>query len=384
MSAEPSSYRIPVADLREFAAAVFRATGSADGEARTVGDHLVDANLAGHESHGVIRISKYVDWHAKGMVLANQHAVVVRETMCNAVIDGQFGYGQVIGREAMDLAIAKARQSGFCAMAIRNAGHLGRIGAWAEQVAQAGLASIHFVNTSGFGILVAPHGGTDRRLSANPIAASAPGPNGAPLVLDMSTSAIAEGKIQVALNHGERLPPGCTIDSEGRPNRDPAVFYGPPVGALLPIGGHKGYGLSIFCEIFAGALSGGQTTNPENATASRLVNNMLSLVFDAEAFCGADAFRAEIARLAAWVKASPPAAPGGEVLLPGEIERRTRARMERDGIPLDAMTRRQIADRVAALKVALPKGFAPLATIRHRCARTRYASGFAQGAMRSA
>ncbi len=358
MSADPSAYRIPAAELRALIAAVFRATGSSEEEAHTVADHLVDANLAGHESHGVIRVSKYVDWHAKGMVIANQHAVVVRETTCNAVIDGQFGYGQVIGREAMDLAIAKAQQSGFCAMSIRNAGHLGRIGAWAEQVAQAGLASIHFVNTSGFGILVAPHGGTDRRLSANPIAASAPGPNGTPLVLDISTSAIAEGKVQVAKNHGELLPPGCTIDSEGRPNRDPAVFYGPPVGALLPMGGHKGYGLSIFCEIFAGALSGGQTTNPGNATAGRLVNNMLSLVFDAEAFCGAEAFEAEIARMAAWVKASPPAVPGGEVLLPGEIERRTRARLERDGIPLDVVTRRQIAESVRSLAVALPPGFA--------------------------
>ena len=358
MSAEPAPYRIPVADLRAVVAEVFRATGSAEGEARIVGDHLVDANLAGHESHGVIRVSKYVDWHAKGMVIANQHAAIVRETPCHVVLDGQFGYGQVIGREAMDLAIAKARQSGFCAAAIRNAGHLGRIGAWAEQVAQAGFASVHFVNTSGFGLLVAPHGGTDRRLSANPIAASAPGPDGAPLVLDISTSAIAEGKIQVAKNHGEPLPPGCTIDSEGQPTRDPLAFYGPPVGALLPIGGHKGYGLSIFCEIFAGALSGGQTTNPANATAGRLVNNMLSLVFDAEAFCGAGAFKAEIARLAAWVKASPPAAPGGEVLLPGEIERRTRARLERDGIPLDVVTRRQIAESVRTLAVALPPGFA--------------------------
>src|SRR5438552_2033715 len=239
MSADPSTYRIPVADLRAFVAAVFRATGSANGEARIVADHLVDANLAGHESHGVIRVSKYVDWHAKGMVIANQHAMVVRESPCNAVIDGQFGYGQVIGREAMDLAIAKARQSGFCAMSIRNAGHLGRIGAWAEQAAHAGLASIHFVNTSGFGILVAPYGGTDRRLSANRIAAGAPGPDGA-----------------------------------------------------------------------------------------------------------------------AWVKASPPVVAGGEVLLPGEIERRTRARLERDGIPLDGVTRRQIADSVRALAVALPQGFA--------------------------
>jgi hydroxycarboxylate dehydrogenase B len=358
MSADQSPYRISVADLRAFVTAVFRATGSDSAEARIVGDHLVDANLAGHESHGVIRVSKYVDWHAKGMVIANQHAVVVRESPCNAVIDGQFGYGQVIGLEATELAIAKARQSGLCAVAIRNAGHLGRIGAWAEQVAQAGLASLHFVNTSGFGVLVAPHGGTDRRLSANPIAAGAPDPDGVPLILDVSTSAIAEGKIQVAKNRGEWLPPGCTIDSEGRPNRDPAAFYGPPAGALLPFGGHKGYGLSIFCEIFAGALSGGQTTNPRNVTAGRLVNNMLSLVFDAESFCGAEAFRAEIGRLAAWVKASPPTVPGEEILLPGEIERRTRVRLERDGIPLDVVTRRQIADSVRALNVALPLGFA--------------------------
>src|SRR5437660_2457376 len=354
MSPDPSSYRIPVADLRAFVAAVFSATGSVSGEARIVGDHLVEANLAGHESHGVIRVSKYIDWQAKGMVIANQHAVVVRETASNALVDGQFGYGQVIGREAVDIAIAKARQSSFCAVALRNAGHLGRIGAWAEQVAQAGLASVHFVNTSGFGILVAPHGGTDRRLSANPIAAGAPGPDGAPLVLDMSTSAIAEGKIQVAKNRRELLPPGCTIDSEGHPNRDPGALYGPPVGALLPFGGHKGYGLSIFCEIFAGALSGGQTTHPQNATAGRLVNNMLSLVFDAESFCGADAFKAEIGRLAAWVKASPPAEPGEEILLPGEIERRTRVQLERDGISLDVVTRRQIVDSVRPLDLALP------------------------------
>ena len=357
-SVDPSSYRIPAAALRAFMASVFRATGSSDAEATIVGNHLVDANLAGHESHGVIRVSKYVDWHARSMVIANRHAVVVRETPCHLVVDGQFGYGQVIGTEATDLAIIKARQSGLCAVAIRNAGHLGRIGAWAEQAANAGLASVHFVNTSGFGLLVAPHGGTDRRLSANPIAAGAPGPDGESLILDMSTSAIAEGKIQVAMNREEQLPEGCTVDSQGRPNRDPAVFYGPPVGALLPIGGHKGYGLSIFCEIFAGALSGGQTTNPANATAGRLVNNMLSLVFDAEAFCGAEAFNAEIARLAAWVKASPPVMPGGEVLLPGEIERRTRARLERDGIPLDVVTRRQIADSVRALAVAVPPGFA--------------------------
>lgn len=352
---EPVDYRIAADELRDFVARAFVHAGSSEGEARIVGDHLVDANLAGHDSHGVVRVAKYLDWHARGMVLANQHARVERESAANAVVDGGFGYGQVIGREAMALGIDKAKRAGLCAIAIRNAGHLGRIGAWAEQVADAGLASIHFVNTSGFGILVAPHGGKDRRLSANPIAAGAPGD--APIILDISTSAIAEGKIQVAMNRGETLPPGCTIDSDGRPNEDPKTFYGPPVGALLPVGGHKGYGLGVFCEIFAGALSGGLTTNPANATANRLVNNMLSIVFDAEAFCGAQAFREEIARMASWVRASPPIAAGSDVLLPGEIERRTRAQRERDGVPLDRATRHQIAAAVRPLRCQMPKAF---------------------------
>ena len=172
----------------------------------------------------------------------------------------------------------------------------------------------------------------------------------------MSTSAIAEGKIQVARNRGEQLPEGCTIDAAGNPNRDPAMFYGPPAGRAVAVGGHKGYGLSIFCEILAGALSGGQTTNPDNATAWRLVNNMMSVSSTPQRSAARTRFRAEIARLAAWVKASPPATPGGEVLLPGEIERRTRAQRESDGISLDAVTRRQIADSVRTLAVALPPG----------------------------
>ena len=350
---EPSLRRVPANVLRAFTASVFRAAGSSEDEARIVSDHLVDANLVGHDSHGVIRVPKYVDWHARGWVLANRHAVVVREALCHALIDGQFGYGQVIGGEAMDLAAAKAKRSGLCAIALRNAGHLGRIGAWAERLADAGLASVHFVNTSGFGLLVAPFGGTDRRLSANPIAAGTPGPAGAPIVLDISTSAIAEGKIQVAQNRNELLPEGCMVDSEGRPTRDPRVFYGPPEGALLPFGGHKGYGLSFFCEILAGALTGGGSTHPQNATASRLVNNMMSVVFDPAAFSGAQAFADDLARLDSWVKASPPAVADGEVLLPGEPERRTRAQRLVDGIPFDSATRRQLSDLARGLGVAL-------------------------------
>jgi hydroxycarboxylate dehydrogenase B len=354
MIASDGTARVTVAPLRAFVAKIFRAIGSAETEATIVGDHLIDANLVGHDSHGVIRVPKYVDWCARGMVRANRHASIAVDSLSHAVVDGDMGYGQVIGHEAMTIASGKARAHGVAVVAIRNTGHLGRIGAWAEQVAHAGLASVHFVNTSGFGLLVAPYRGSDRRLSANPIAAGAPGPDGAPLVLDISTATIAEGKIQVAKNRGEALPEGATIDARGRPNRDPAAFYGPPQGALLPFGGHKGYGLSVFCEILAGALTGGQTTHPDHATAAHLSNNMLSVVFDPAAFCGEESFRDEIARFAAWVKASPPADRGEAVELPGEPERRTRREREREGIPLDATTCRQLADCAGALGVPVP------------------------------
>jgi hydroxycarboxylate dehydrogenase B len=278
---------------------------------------------------------------------------VLKDTGPLLVVDGGFGYGQVIAREAMKLAAERARRAGLCAVAIRNAGHLGRIGAWPEQLAKAGLASIHFVNTSGFGILVAPYGGSDRRLSANPIAAGAPRSGRAPLVLDIATSTIAEGKIQVARHRGEKLKPGLVVDGGGRPTIDPAAFYADPPGAILPLGGHKGSGLSFFCEILAGSLTGGRSSHPGNPTAARLVNNMLSLAFDPAAFPD-NGFDGDVMRLAAWTTASPPLEPGGEVLLPGELEERTADERRRAGVPLDAQTVRQLVETATGLAVAVP------------------------------
>ena len=234
----------------------------------------------GHDSHGIIRIPKYIDWVRAGQVRLNQHATLVSDRGALVVADGNYGFGQVIGREAMELAAARARIHGTATIAIRNSGHLGRIGAWPEMLAEQGLASVHFVNTSGFGILVAPFGGSDRRLSANPIAAGVAVKGGRPIILDIATSSIAEGKIQVARNKGEKLPPATVLDGYGRPTTDPEAFYANPPGAILPFGGHKGSGLSFFCEVLAGSLTGGLASNPRSPTADRLVNNMLSLVFD--------------------------------------------------------------------------------------------------------
>lgn len=348
--------RVSETVMRNFGQAIFVAAGSEALEADIVASHLVEASLMGHDSHGVIRIPKYVDWVRAGQVRPNQHAAVVVDRGAVVVVDGNFGFGQVIGAEAMDLAAARAQADGVATIAIRNSGHLGRIGAWPEKLAAQGLASIYFVNTSGFGILVAPFGGSDRRLSANPIAAGVPVKGGQPIVLDIATSSIAEGKIQVARNKGEKLPPGTTLDGYGRPTIDPETFYAAPLGAILPFGGHKGSGLSFFCEVLAGSLTGGLASNPRSPTADRLVNNMLSLVFDPAAFGDREAFDEDVRRLIDWAKASPPIAPGDKVRLPGEIEETTRSERVAQGLPIDDATWRALAATAASLGVDMPKG----------------------------
>ncbi|BBK43470.1 malate/lactate/ureidoglycolate dehydrogenase [Allostella vacuolata] len=334
---------IPHDRLRRVVGDIFRAGGCEAAEARDIADHLVDANLAGHDSHGAIRVAKYVDWQRQGMVLPNRPLETLRDDGMLLMFDGGFGYGQSVGRAAMRAAIERVARTGVVVMALRNVGHLGRIGAWAEMASEAGFLSLHFVNTSGFGRLVAPHGGSDRRLSANPIAAGVPMPGAPPMILDMSTCVIAEGKIQVARNKGAALPEGAVVDGAGQPTRDAEAFYATPPGAILPIAAHKGSGLSILCEVLAGALTGGGSTHPDNPSADRLVNNMLTILIDADSLSGRAAFAADVERLKDWVKASPPLAPGGEVLVPGEPERRTRQAREADGIPLDPATLEQIA-----------------------------------------
>jgi len=334
--------------VERLVAAIFARAGSRDEEARTVARHLVEANLVGHDSHGVVRVPSYIDWLRKDMVRANQSARIVFETDTVAVIDGQFGFGQVIGEQAMAAGISKARRHALAAVALRNSGHLGRIGDWAIMAADAGLVSLHWVNTSGAGILVAPFGGTDRRLSANPMAAGAPVAGGTPIVADLSTCVIAEGKIKVALNKGVEVPAGAIVDGRGQPTRDPKRFYADP-GAILPIAGHKGYALSVMCEVLAGALTGGGTSHPSNPTARRVVNGMFSVLLDPTIFTPAQEFAREIRRLAEWLRASPPAAPGGEILMPGEPEERTRAERLARGLPLDQTTWGQLLDTAASV-----------------------------------
>jgi uncharacterized oxidoreductase len=328
---------------------IFAAAGCAPSEAQRVAFYLVEANLAGHDSHGVIRVPSYVQWLRDGRVLPNKTARVVLENDVLAVLDGEFGMGQSLGEQAMRLGIEKCSRQGMAAIALRNAGHLGRIGDWPLWAARAGKISLHFVNTSGAGMLVAPFGGISRRISANPFAAGVPVAGGEPIILDMSACTIAEGKIRVALNQGVPVPDGCLIDAAGQPTNDPRVFYANPPGSILPIAGHKGYGLSIIIEMLAGALTGGGCTNPQNA--GRVANGMLSVLFDPSFFAADVEFSREVERFVAFVKSSEPTRPGGEILMPGEIEARTRAKRLRDGIELDDSTWKQIYDTCVLLNV---------------------------------
>jgi len=342
MNFAPEPLRVLIRDI-------FAAAGSNPEEADSMGQHLVGANLAGHDSHGVIRVSFYIDWLQQGKVFANRDLEVVFENDAMALVDAHMGYGIALGKQAIRLGLDKCQNSGVSVIALRNSSHLGRIGYWAEMAAAENKVSLNFVNTTGLGMLVAPLGGIGRRLSANPLAIGIPVPDQPPLVLDISTSMIAEGKLKVAHNKGVAVPDGCIIDAAGNPTNDPNVFYGDPPGAILPFGGHKGYGLGVITDILAGALTGGGCTQ---AGKQQLEQGMLSIMIDPEVLQTSDAFFAEVRALIDWVKGAEKRTPESEILVPGDIEASHRAERQANGIPLDDTTWSQICDTARSLSVS--------------------------------
>ena len=257
----------------------------------------------------------------------------------------------------MEVGIAAAKRNGACVLALRHSSHLGRIADWAEMAADAGLASFHFVNVTGIGASrVAPFGGSDRRLGTNPIAAAIPRSGGPPIVLDMATSIVAEGKIAVAANRGVETPEGWLLDRNGRPTRNPRDLYEEPGGALMPFGAYKGYGLSLFVDLIAGALTGAGGIAHKHDDAARVENNMVAMIVDPERIGDRKAFDAEVEAIVAFVTASKPAEEGGAVLVPGDPERRMRAERLANGIPIEAETWRQIVEAGRSVGATIEDG----------------------------
>ena len=347
--------------------AIVAAAGSAVGEAHEVAANLVEANLRGHDSHGVGMVPRYVDAVLEGGLLPNAHVAVVADTGALLTLDGRQGYGQVIGREAMALGIERARTHGLCAVGLSRSHHLGRIGHWAEQCIDAGLVSIHFVNVLARPI-VAPHGGRDARLGTNPFCVGIPRPGtepgspARPVVLDFATSRIAQGKTRVAHNKGALLEAGTLLDDRGEPTLDPRYGVVEPVGAILPFGEHKGAGLALVCELLGGALAGGATAHTGEARGDghrRVLNGMFSILVDPARMGTAANLAREMEGFLDWSSASPARSGFDRVRTPGEPEREAKRARLADGVPVDAATWAEIvsaagkvglgADRVAAL-----------------------------------
>ncbi len=342
---------IAVEPLDRLVRAVFLKKGCPEDEAARVARHLVKANLTGHDSHGVIRVPLYVSWIDRGWMHPGRQVRSLVDTPVLAVLDGQFGMGQTVGPEATRIGIAKARDQGVSVIALRNAGHLGRIGEFAETAVEAGLVSIHFVNVHG-SLLVAPFGAASRRLSTNPVAIGVPTGDDAPFVLDFATAYVAEGKVAVAYQGGKPIPDNALVDETGSPTGDPRALYGDRPegaypdprrgkGALRPFGEHKGSGLALACELLAGALTG-SGINTGRPGAFR--NGMLSIYLDPARFDTEDRFLAEVRAFIDWVKSAKPTDPVEGVLIPGDKERRTEAERRAVGIPLAADSWRAILD----------------------------------------
>ncbi len=348
---------ISVAKLIDLIVDVFLRVGSSTEEARRVATSLVGANLAGHDSHGVIRVPRYVDWVHSGDIVPNQTIERIIDTPALAVVDGRYGFGQTVAPMAVQIGIEKCRSLGLSAIALRDAAHIGRVGEWAEQAAEAGYVSVHFVNASG-SILVAPFGGIERRLSTAPFCVGVPREGREPVILDFATSLVAEGKVAVASRGGKPLPEGSLVGPDGALSTDPAMLYGPMTpegprdstlgqGAIRAFGEHKGSGLALMCELLGGSLTGTGATKP----GRRFANGMFSVYVDPARVDPEKLFDGDVGRYLDWFKTAK-TMPGHAILTPGEPERAARAKRMAEGVPLPAETWESIA--AAARGVGVP------------------------------
>ncbi len=319
--------------LERLAAAILRGAGADDAEAKSVAHYLVKSDLVGHASHGVLRVKQYVEQIGKHQIVCRTKPQLVSEGPGFGVLEGGLGFGQMGAAHATHLACDKAATQGIALVALRNSAHVGRLGDWVELAAERGCASFHFVNTLATPT-VAPWGGRERRLSTNPLAWGMPIEGGEPIVVDLTTSVVAEGKVRLARAAGKRIPPGWIVDRDGQSSTDPNDLYSG--GALLPLGGldagHKGYALSLMVDLMAGALSGGGASGRDREINC---NNFTIIAIDTTRVAADRYIENEAAQFAEWIRSATPTDASRPVLLPGDIERSALARHLRDGIPLD-------------------------------------------------
>jgi uncharacterized oxidoreductase len=329
---------VPAETLQRAVVAILRACKTPEEEAQIVAAHLVDAEACGVVSHGLLRVSQYVEALADGRIAPDARLRVVSQTPAALVLDGQRGFGQVMALRAMEMAVERAEATGASAVSLSNCSHTGRLGYYTERATRRGMAAMMMVNSGGCGQWVAPFGGSSGRLATNPLSIAVPSDGDDPLMLDIATSVAPEGKVRAAQTAGRSLPAGWVVDHQGRPATDPAALYGPPPGALLPFGGHKGFGLAMLVDALAGGLSGAGCCTDPGAPKAGKTDGVFIVAVKIAAFQGLIDFRETMGRLIRHVKSSPPSEDATEVLVPGELEAKTRRRRLLEGIPVEPAT----------------------------------------------
>lgn len=325
--------------LHALISTIFAKAGSNPHECEIVTRHLLEANLRGHDSHGVGMVPAYIANALDGEMKLNHTPRKILDQGNMLIFDGELGLGQSMATYVVNEAINRAKDSGSCVLALRNSHHIGRIGHWSEQCAAQGLVSLHFVNVVSKPS-VAPFGGRASRVGTNPISIGIPRKDALPVIVDFATSQLAVGKIRVAYNKGVTVPEGALIDSKGQPTTNPAALFEEPYGALRSFGEHKGWALAFACEALAAALSGGKTqSGPKSRNA--IINSLFSLVVSPEKMGTQDSYFSELEQFIRWVQL-PPDGQDPSVLLPGDPERQKRADRLKHGIPVDGTTFQQL------------------------------------------
>jgi len=342
--------------LRAVGASIFVALGAPESEAELVSDLLVEANLTGFDSHGVIRLPIYARGIKMGAVKPGSEIRVVEETPSTAVIDGGWNFGQVVARFAMDKCIEKARNSIVGLVTVHNSQHVGRLNVYAEMALEHDMIGVMSVNSASY---VAPFGGMSRQLGTNPLCFAVPAGEEPPMVLDMATSVWARGKIMVYLARGEELPEGVFMDAEGNPTTDPSWYTrGGVLRTLGDIAGYKGYGLSLLVEVLTGVLSGAGCSNSEEYKSRPFYggNGIFMMAIDVGRLTDIGEFKGRVDDLFRAVRGSPVAPGFDEILIPGDPERRMREQRLREGIYVEEKTWGEIVALAEELGVDVPVG----------------------------
>lgn len=337
--------------VKTFALHVLNGFGCDEHEAEIVATHLVDANLTGHDSHGIGMLPMYGEQVQDGNLVPNQTPHLHPATGAISIVDAKRGFGHRMALLGLDHAMATIPEHKVAILGLRNSGHVSRVGTYSEYCAARGYVSIHMVNVVGHPPLVAPFGARQSGFSTNPISMAMPVDGQAKPLLDIATSTVAFGKVRVASNKGEQMPPGCLVDAEGLPTNDPDPMAINRIGALSAFGDHKGSGLGIFVELLAGALVSKDTVATMEYLPHGVINNMFSIIIDPSAFDRQDAVAKRTLDFYEFIKNKPAAANTDEVLLPGEPEIISRTKRQAQGIPIDEQTIRQILDIASAFTV---------------------------------